>query len=188
MLLMAVLGALALSSSPRVARVIFRRRRWAAATGPAQVAEAAWAELRDTTLDLRLPWTGSTTLRQQARNLVAEFGAPGAGEYLTYDRGQSRGPSAAPEAARALERLVTDVERARYGSAVSSTIGRPAEEVAGDVALCRAALEAGSTKATRRRARWLPRSLVKNGWWRTSWRAGPQLSSPGGSPGVDTAT
>ena len=39
---------------PRTARSWVRRRRWEAATSPALLAEASWAEVRDTAVDLQM--------------------------------------------------------------------------------------------------------------------------------------
>ncbi len=54
--LLVLLGALGLALLPRAARGWVRRRRWTSATTPAGVAEAAWAEVRASALDLGLGW------------------------------------------------------------------------------------------------------------------------------------
>ncbi len=168
----AVVGLLAvgLTLSPRLARSVVRRRRWAAATTATEVAEAGWAEVRDVALDLRLPWDDAVTLRTRARGLAAAFGRPGADEREGYVRGGVRGAQANPEAAQALERLVNDVELARFAREAT---GRPAETVGADVERCAEALRAGSTKKRRRIAAWLPASLVRNGAWRSLGPARP---------------
>ncbi len=172
---------------PRLTRSAVRRRRWANARTPAEVAEAGWRELRDVALDLRLQWSDTVTLRTAARALAGSFGRLDADQQQGYVRGGSRGATANPEAARALERLVKDLELARYARASTSPTGRGADEVAADVELCADALRAGATKKHRRRATWLPASLVKN----REWRSLVQNRSAGGpvvaEAGVDRA-
>jgi hypothetical protein len=127
------------------------------------------------------------TLRTTARRTAASFGRPGADEREGYVRGGVRGATANPEAARALERLVRDVERARYARAEDGETGRDSTEVAADVETCCAALRAGASKRRRRTATWLPASLVSNGVWHS-----PSLRRrTGDAPievGVDRAT
>ncbi|HET6627302.1 MAG TPA: DUF3488 and transglutaminase-like domain-containing protein [Nocardioidaceae bacterium] len=150
------LGALlviALLGAPLLARSLVRRRRWARATGPVAVAEAAWSELRDSALDLGLPWDDSVTLRTRARSLVTAFGEPGGNED-EWTRRPVTGPEANPEATQALQRLVEFVERARYSRSVDM------QDVSGDVALCVRAMRDGATRASRFRATWLPASLI----------------------------
>ena len=161
------LAVVALVGSPRLARSVVRRRRWAAVTTPAEAAEAGWAELRDLALDLRLPWDDSVTLRTRARSLALAFGRPGADEREGYVRGGVRGPGASPEAAAALERLVNDVELARFARA---TAGRGAGEIEADVEMCGVALRAGSRKKRRRISTWMPASLLRNNTWRSLGR------------------
>lgn len=162
--LLVVLAGVAAAAAPRLARAAVRRRRWASAVPGAAAAEAGWSELRDVAVDLGLPWSETETLRTRAGLLVREFGAPGSGDFESYDRTTSRGPGAAPEPAAALGRIVTDVERARF--APDPHRGRSPRDVEADVALCAGALLAGADRRRRRRARWLPRSLVAGRWWR----------------------
>jgi len=164
--LLVALAALVLLATPRLSRVLVRRRRWANAETPGDAAEAGWRELRDVALDLRLPWSDSVTLRTAARSLAASFGAPD-DERSDLVRGGARGAGADPEAARALERLVRDVELTRYARASVGATGRESEAVAADVERCSQALRAGAFKKNRRLATWLPASLVKNGAWRS---------------------
>ncbi len=155
--------------APRAARAAVRRRRWANARTAPEVAEAGWRELRDSALDLGLPWDDRVTLRNRARALVASFGRPGTEQREGYVRGGIRGAQANPEAAQALERLVKDVELARYARQPSGITGRSADAVTADVERCEEALRAGTTKKRRRLATWLPASLVRNGAWRSLW-------------------
>ena len=152
--LLVLLGALGLAALPRAARGWVRRRRWASATTPAGVAEAAWAEVRASALDLGLGWDDSVTLRTRARSLAAAFGAPAADAEERQTRSPASGVEAAPEAARALERLVRYVERARYARAVEAQDG-----VEDDVLLVVGALGDGASRRRRLRATWWPTSL-----------------------------
>lgn len=165
--LVLAIAAVAALLLPRLARSAVRRRRWANAHSAPEVAEAGWRELRDTALDLRLSWSDAVTLRTAARALAGSFGRLDHDEREGYVRGGSRGAAANPEAARALERLVRDVELARYARAATGKAGRGADDVAADVDLCVQALRAGATKKHRRRATWLPASLLRNHEWRS---------------------
>jgi len=175
--LLPLTALLLLAVTPRLLRGSVRRRRWAAAQSPAEVAEAAWAELRDSALDLGVAWDDTVTLRTRARSLVQSFAADGGVEDGV--RLPTRGADANPEATHALERLVKLVEQARYARSVPDS-----DEVADDVDLCVAALEAGSSKARRLQATWLPASLVTR--WTTdrprrpgSRNAGPAVTTAG---------
>ena len=132
---------------PRLVRR--RRRERRLGDGP----ELVWLELRDTVVDLRLSWPAGRSPRETGiRTYPQHFGPP-----EDADRGDRPRPRAdAPEAARALERVVSRIELARYA--------RPGREEAAvlttDAWTVIAALEAGVTSRARRRAEWLPRSLV----------------------------
>ncbi|HSE09752.1 MAG TPA: DUF3488 and transglutaminase-like domain-containing protein [Nocardioidaceae bacterium] len=181
------LAVVVLLLTPRLARLAVRRRRWSSAHSAPQAAEAGWRELRDATLDLRLSWDDSVTLRTRARALVASFGRPGAEEREGYVRGGLRGAQANPEAAQALERLVRDVELARYAPESSVMAGRGVDEVAADAEKCAEALRAGVSKRRRRLATWAPASLVKNGAWRSLWQGRPTPDGALAEAGVDRA-
>ncbi|HET9860687.1 MAG TPA: DUF3488 and transglutaminase-like domain-containing protein [Nocardioidaceae bacterium] len=172
--------ALALLAGPRVARVLVRRRRWAAAQSPVEVAEAAWSELRDSALDLGLPWDDSVTLRTRARSLVSSFGEPGGNED-EWTRRPVTGPTANPEATEALQRLVQFVERARYAPTVTE------QDVSDDVDLCVTALRDGATKQRRFRATWLPESLLKGLSGAAARRRAAAMSAGMSEPGIDHA-
>ena len=154
--------------APWLARTVVRRRRWATATSPGAAAEAGWRELRDTALDLRLPWDDSVTLRTRARDLSGAFGRAGEPLRVGHVRGGVRGAGANPDAAAALDRLVVDVERTRYARGESARRGRDASAVRADVETCGEALRAGTVKKWRRLATWLPASLWRGGS-RRSW-------------------
>jgi transglutaminase-like putative cysteine protease len=170
--------------APRVLRETVRRRRWSVARTPADIAEAGWRELRDTALDLRLPWDDAVTLRTRARSLSGFFGRTTETQQadLQLRRGL-RGPHTNPMAVEALQRLVRDVELARYSRGHGQATGRSRQDVESDVDTCTEALRAGSSSKRRRSARWLPASLLRNGAWRSLRDArtsgGITLTEPG---------
>ena len=175
----AVLAA-ALVLLPRSLRAWLRRRRWDAASEPVQLAEASWAELRDTALDLGIAWDDTVTVRSRARGLVTSFALPGADDDALA-RAELRGPDAHPEAARALERLVRLVELARYARRVPPSAAEVGAARA-DVDTCVAAMRAGASRRSRTRATWMPASLVAE--WTASSDArrratGVRLDEPG---------
>jgi len=112
-----------------------RRRRARLAGSPDDV----WAEVRDTAVDLGLPWPAGRSPREVGGALVDRL-APVDG------------------AADALERLVLAVERSRYARpGTVATLERT--DLDADGALVVAALEAAVGRRAHRRARWLPRSV-----------------------------
>ena len=129
----AILAALL---TPRLARSLTRRHRWRAAAGPAQRAEAAWAELLDNLTDHRMGWSASESPRALARRITAEA-------------------ELAPAAAVALARIASATERARYSTEPAS----PAT-LRADTALVRQALAAKSRWTVRWPARLLPPSAL----------------------------
>jgi transglutaminase-like putative cysteine protease len=149
---------LALLALPRLVREGVRRRRWSRVDSPVALAEAAWAELRDTALDLGLAWDDGVTLRTRARDLVRAFGRDD-GDDDALGRGQRRGAAADPEATQALDRLVRLVERARFARVVPPSAAA-AEDVRADLDRCLDAMRGGASRQRRTRARWLPASLV----------------------------
>jgi transglutaminase-like putative cysteine protease len=129
---------------------LLRRRRRARrlVEGP----EPVWIELRDTVVDLGLTWPAGRSPRETGSHLVHYFGAPVGTDPATRPR---HGVDVAPEAERALERIVGTLELQRYarpGSDQVAILKADAETVIG-------ALEGGVTPRARRRAEWLPRSL-----------------------------
>ena len=141
---LAVLVMIALG--PRVLRRRARRRRLVG--GP----EDAWDELRATALDLAVPWPTGRSPQEVGRALVGHLADRGDTDRPERPR---TGPEADPDATMALERIVAHLELARYGrpgTAVTPT------GLADDTRACIASLEAGVTRRTLWRARWLPRS------------------------------
>ena len=183
-LLTGVVGGVLLGlllAAPRLLRTVLRRRRWARATTPVALAEAAWAELRDSAIDLGVAWDDKVTLRTRARDLVRSFGRPGHDDAL--GRGAVRGPAANPEATQALDRLVRLVERARFARSFPPD-STTRERVQEDVALCVAALRDGASRQRRTSAGWLPASLASR--FAGERTAGDTRALPG-EPGVDHA-
>ena len=179
--LLVLVLALVLLAAPRMLRGLVRRRRWARADEPVAVVEAGWAELGDTARDLGTPLDGSATVRAAAAGLVHSFGAP-EGPDDALGRGSRRGAAAAPEAAAALDRLVTLVERARYARTLPAGLV-DAERVRADVDVCVDALRAGAGRRRVARATWLPASvLTRRGHARRRPGVGGLLE-----PGVDRA-
>lgn len=113
-----------------------------------------WAEVRATSLDLGVPWPDGRSPREVAQVLVDHLAAA---DDAQQERPRT-GATAAPEAADALERLVLQVELARYARpGAVATLERPT--LAADAALVVDALTAGVTPRARHRAQWLPRSI-----------------------------
>jgi hypothetical protein len=127
---------LLLMVAPRSLRRARKRARWSPALRPAEAAEAAWAELRDNVLDLRLPWDRGLTPRGMGRQLRAQVRA---------DAGFIA----------ALNRLVLACEQGRYARSV-----RDPGELRQAVATVTDALAATRSARTRWLATWLPASLV----------------------------
>lgn len=123
-----------------------RRRRGA---GP----EAAWAELRDTAVDLGVPWPPDRSPRETRDRLVGHLGAPVGPD--TPER-PLHGPHVAPDAVTALDVIVVAVERLRYARSADRAV--PALSAELDTAV--ASLHGGATRGARRRAAWWPRSVL----------------------------
>lgn len=152
-LLLRVAGGLVLVTGLLLIPTLARRRRRdrrLAAGGP----EDIWAELRDTAVDLGVPWPGGRSPRETRDALVDHLGRPV--DSTTPDR-PAHGRDVAPEGAEALGRLVTDLERLRYSRS-------PAEadraRLRADGRTVLASLAGGATRASRRRATWWPRSVL----------------------------
>ncbi len=137
-----VVGAL----GPRFVRR--RRRDQRGLLGP----EEAWVELRDTTIDLRLPWPSHRSPWQTREALVQLFGAPH--DDFTPERPR-RGPDTNPDAVFALDRIVHALERLRYARDDGSEPGTWRAEMQ----TCVEALYGGAPKRARRSASWWPRSV-----------------------------
>ncbi len=133
---------------PRLIRGSRSKRRRAG--GP----EAAWNELRDTTVDLGLSWPHDRSPRQTRERLVRQLGIPV--DHATPER-PAHGTAVAPEAVEALDRIVLTLERLRYA--------RPGADVDrarlwADADTCLASLYGGSSGRARHRATWWPRSVL----------------------------
>lgn len=131
---------------PRAVRT--RRLRTRLGAGP----EAAWAELRDTAVDLRVPWPSDRSPRETRDRLVAHLGAP-----LDEDTAErpAHGPQVAPEAVDCLDRIVHAVERLRYARSAEA----PALRAELETVLL--SLAGGAPRGARRRARWWPASVLR---------------------------
>ncbi len=137
---LALLGVLVLGLLvPSCVRVVQRRRRWRQATTPAEVAAAAWAELRATAIDAKAGWTDGLTPRATARVLRAE----------------SAGLDAADVAA--LDRIVNAVQRAWYAPTGAQVKTDTLED---DVDDLRSSLFADATIGERVILRMWPRSVL----------------------------
>ena len=148
LLLLAVLALiLALAAAPKAMRA--RQRGHRVAGGP----ESAWNELRATTIDLGHTWPETQSPRAILALLVARFGRVG-----DESERPATGPERAPEAVAALVRIVRGVEQSRYAPPHS-----PGSDglFGDDTLICCAALMAGASPRVRRRATWLPRSVVQ---------------------------
>ncbi|MCW2795809.1 DUF3488 and transglutaminase-like domain-containing protein [Nocardioides sp.] len=139
-----VLGGLLL---PRMMR---RRRRERRLNGGP---EDAWAELRASALDLRVPWPEARSPRDTRDRLVESFGRP-VDDY-TPER-PPHGAQLAPDAVVALDRIVRALEMLRYSREQSAGAG----SLRAEVMTCVAALEGGASRGARRAAIWWPRSAV----------------------------
>jgi hypothetical protein len=144
--LLVVLVLVAVALGPRTLRR--RRRDQRGLLGP----EEAWEELRDTTLDLRLPWPQHRSPWQTREALVQLFGAP-RDEY-TPERPR-RGPDTNPDAVFALDQIVHALERLRYARADGTEPGTWRAEMQ----TCVEALYGGAPRRARRAADWWPRSV-----------------------------
>jgi transglutaminase-like putative cysteine protease len=111
---------------------IRRRRRARRLAGDP---EAAWAEVRDTMLDLWIPWADGVSPRTNARLMSTYIG--------TW------------EGKEALRRLLTAVERERYGRTGAE------HAVADDARLVIEGLRAGASPGVTRRAAWWPRTALR---------------------------
>ena len=137
-----VLGLALLLSLPRLTRAAVRRRRWSRARGSVAMAEAAWAELRDRVVDLRMTWDAGATPRAIGRSLR---------ERLPDDR------ASGGQVVAALNRLVLAIEQARYARTI-----RDASDLRSAQVTVAEALSSRQTPSRRFLARWLPASLWRS--------------------------
>ncbi len=153
LLVLVTLGIAALV--PRGWRRARTARRWReAGAGDAARAAAAWTEIRDIAIDTGRPWDDGESPRAIGRRLGTRIHDPAADPR---DCPHPDGVGAAREAAAALRRVVHAVERARYSPTPVDGSG-----LAADVDRIRVALLATAGPRGRRRAQWLPRSLMRS--------------------------
>jgi hypothetical protein len=116
--------------------------------------EAVWAELRDTAIDLRVPWPKNRSPRETRDRLVDYLGKPV--DRDTPERPR-HGADVAPEAVLALDRIVLSLERLRYAR---DGVPADSDELRTDLQAVVASLHGGATRRARRRAEWWPRSVI----------------------------
>lgn len=129
----ALLLLVGLAVSPRAWRD--RRRRQRLAGGP----EHVWAELRDSALDLGVPWPEGRSPRETAGGLQPHL-------------------AGSQESVAALEALVVALERSRYSRAGGTATAGDWEPLGAAVL---AGLRATAADGVRRRAAWTPRTLLR---------------------------
>jgi transglutaminase-like putative cysteine protease len=122
---------------PSIARSLTRRRRWRQIADPARAPDAAWAELRDTAIDLHLPWDDGHTPRQIAKAIRTVLGSD-------------------PDTAAAIQQLARCEEHSRYAPTPRAT----ATDLRHDVNVVRVAALAKRSRLQQLRARILPRSTL----------------------------
>ncbi|GAA4611301.1 DUF3488 and transglutaminase-like domain-containing protein [Actinoallomurus liliacearum] len=132
--LLTLLAVVLLAALPAALHRLARVRRWARGATEADVAHAAWDELRVAAADFGLPWRAGDSPRAAARRLI---------EARPLDE----------PAAEALARLVRAEELARYAPAPG-----PGTGLRGDACSVRAAFAAAAGRRRRLRARVLPPS------------------------------
>jgi transglutaminase-like putative cysteine protease len=151
---------LVLALGPRFLRR--RRRDQRGDLGP----EEAWDELRDTAVDLGLPWPAHRSPWQTREALVRLFGA--SRDEFSPERPR-RGPDVNPDAVFALDRLVHALERLRYARPDTADHGTYRAEMQA----CVDALYGGAPRRARRTADWWPRSVFTRPAPRRTPAAGP---------------
>jgi transglutaminase-like putative cysteine protease len=124
---------------PATVRVIRRQRRLRRLDDPAHAAADAWAEVRDSVIDLGLPWDDARSPRQIATTLLAAL-------------------DATPKTSEALLRLAKAEEVSRYAATPAAL-----SDARRDVTMVRAAAAATRTRAQQVRAWVLPRSTLQTG-------------------------
>ncbi|MCH1868266.1 DUF3488 and transglutaminase-like domain-containing protein [Nocardioides sp. CFH 31398] len=177
-------GGLALVALLLAAPSLLRRRTRQARRTTADPVEAAWAELRDTVVDLRRPWPHGRSPREALALLEP---------LLPPDPEPGPPPGARDHAAAvaALRRLAAAVERERYapasaeGAGPGGPGGTGASDLQADVEAVRVALAAGTGGRQRLLARWAPASALP-GAPRTSTptAATRRTASQAGRPGT----
>ncbi len=146
----AALALLALAVLPGTLRRRRRERRLH------DGAEACWAEVRDTVVDLGLTWPEGRSPRETRDVVVRHL------VQVDPDTGRSaverprRGPASAVAEAAALDVVVREIEQVRYARRRDPA---SAVDTAAATLRCLHSLEAGTSTRQRRRARWLPATL-----------------------------
>ena len=159
--------------TPRLVRAARRRRRLDGDV------EDLWIELRDVALDLGHAWPAGRSPRRAGEWLGHLLATPVA-DSSRPDRPR-RGRDQAPEAAHALDRLVTALERSRYARDPESFT---ASHLAADLELVEESLSAGVTSREERRAVWWPASVVGRP---RSWRPRARRAATTATPDHETA-
>jgi transglutaminase-like putative cysteine protease len=162
-----------LLTMPRLVRAARRRRRLAGDI------EDLWVELRDAASDLGQVWPEGRSPRR-AGDWLGRLLATPVHDGSRPDRPR-RGRDQAPDAARALDRLVAALEQSRYARDPEAFA---AEAFADDLALVEDALASGVTPREARRAAWWPASVVGR---RTSWRSLGRPGRPRSDPPGDAS-
>ncbi|MFC5178938.1 transglutaminaseTgpA domain-containing protein [Nocardioides taihuensis] len=160
-LLLVMAGLLLL---PRTVRRSRRRRRLV--PDP----EVAWAEIRDTAVDLRVPWRAARSPRETRDHLARYLGHPLSDR--TPER-PARGPDVSPAAAAALDRLAHALELSRYAREGGAYARGADDALVADLQTVLDSLVGGAPRRARRAAEWWPRSVLSR---RTP--AGPRAMSP----------
>ncbi|MPZ62067.1 MAG: hypothetical protein GEU93_12390 [Propionibacteriales bacterium] len=124
---------------PAIVRMLVRRTRWTRAQGDVALAEAVWAEVRDTIRDLRHEWPWDTPRR------TARAVSP----LIAHDEA----------ALGALWRIAIGVERSRY-----ARVPQDGARLRPDLETVVGALRHHESRADRIRAVLLPRSLRPRYW------------------------
>ncbi len=156
-----------------VPRTLRRRRRTRRLAGGA---EDAWAELRDSAVDLGVAWPYGRSPHETGHRLAAWFGhEPDGPPPVRPPRGRGLNPAAE----YSLDQVVHTLERTRYARTADDIPGALAEHVE----VCITALEHGSSSGAIRRAEWWPRSLFARGRGAAAIRRAeqaPEATSAGG--------
>jgi transglutaminase-like putative cysteine protease len=149
---------------PRTVRRARRRRRLVAEP------EVAWAEVRDTAVDLQVPWRAARSPRETRDHLAHYLGHPLTDR--TPER-PARGPEVSPAAAAALDRLAHALELSRYARDGGLSARGSDDALVADLQTVLDALAGGAPRRARRAAAWWPRSVLSR-----RLPAGPVATSP----------
>ncbi len=125
--------------------------------------EGVWSELRALSIDLGHSWPEGLSPRRSGAFLAQQLATRG--ERRGRVEPDRRGPLEAPEAVRALERIVERLERSRYARTSEPGANEPqGTSLTHDFELVADALSAGVSTRAERRARWWPRTAVSEPW------------------------